>query len=89
MIDHYQLRSDFAATCSQRTSHINQIFQQLSPENSQLAYLLPLLINENIPGLPGFVKQFSGAVIADFQLSMQAQQLAKALFNIKIMLLLN
>lgn len=84
MIDHYQLRNDFAATCSQRTSHINQIFQQLSPENSQLAYLLPLLINENIPGLPGFSEHFSGATIADFQLSTHAQQLAKALFNVEV-----
>ena len=86
MIEHYQLRQDFAATCPQRTLHINHIFRELSVENSQLAHLLPLLINENIDGLPGYVAEFSGGTIADFKLTKPAQKLAKDFFNIDISL---
>lgn len=84
MIEHYQLRENFAATCSQRTLHINQIFRELSVENSQLAHLLPLLINKNINDLPGYVAEFSGGSIADFKVTESAQKLAKDFFNVDI-----
>lgn len=84
MTDHYHLHKDFAATCPQRSAHINQIFQQLSTENSQLAFLLPLLINENLPQLPGYIAELSGAHIDNFQITPQAAQLAKDFFNVEI-----
>lgn len=81
MTNHYHLRKDFALTCPQRTHHINHVFKQLSVENSQLAFLLPLLISYNLPALPGFIKPFDGGAIYDFQLTHQAKSLAKQFFN--------
>jgi adenylate cyclase class 1 len=84
MNDHYQLSRNFAATCPQRTRHINQIFEQLSIGNSQLAFLLPLLISENQAQLPGYVSEFGGGSIFQYQVTKQAITLAKQFFDVDI-----
>jgi len=84
MTQHYQLSRNFAATCPQRTRHINKIFEQLSVENSQLAFLLPLLISENHCQLPGYIAAFDGGSIFQYKATIQARSLAKDLFNVDI-----
>jgi len=84
MTEHYQLCRKFAASYPQRTRHINQIFEKLTVENSQLAFLLPLLISENHTQLPGYISEFEGGTIFQYQATKKAVTLAKQFFDVDI-----
>lgn len=84
MTEHYQVSNTFASICPQRIRHINKIFEQLKPESSQLAFLLPLLLSVNHPKLPGYIEGFESGSIINYQPTPQALTLIKQFFNAQI-----
>ena len=83
MIDYFALNEDVSALGAQRTRHINNILQQLSPQNRQFAHLLPLMLHSNEPLLPGYQRDIAATNIFKYVPSTQALLTAKQLFNFK------